>query len=158
MTLENQQEFVRLLQKKMTAMQLQSTTLDGPANQIGKTVRMLAVLTEEGDAALMEVMITPFSEEEDLMMFFSTIYRYETVDDELAGELMVEMSDWNMTCPLGNFGFYDEEQQVYHKYSILIDPNESPETLAAKAMNHLEVLYEVVNSRFQDIVDLDESE
>ena len=67
-------------------------------------------------------------------------------------DLLSSLPQWTLECPLGAFGICETKgvKQLYHKYSILFNPEIDPEELAETAMFHLMILYDVVSDKFPE--------
>ncbi len=122
-----------------------------PQNGMQETLSLLMPVTDEGDPSLMEITIAPFVEESDLLIFYTTmIAKINTGYDELLRVL----PQWNLDTVLGTYGIFDNEelgmQQLFHKYTLLIDPEIDPEELAETAMFHLMILYEVISRQYKE--------
>ncbi len=146
MDLKGVHNFFAELEKKLGELGVESTYVDGAGGpQTGDTLRVLFPVTEEGHAAITELMVTSFAEDLDLLIIYSTVVAEL---NEKAGELPQKLIEWNLDCPLGAFGVYREENQLYHKYSVPFDRDKAPGDLAEEAMTLLSVLFEVLSAHY----------
>ena len=145
-------KFFKLLQEDIKETEMQ-TNLIPPHDDLGETLRVLMPVTDEGDPCLLEIMVSNFVEDADLVIFYTTmIGKIGPGYEDLVGAL----PKWNLECPLGGFSIYETQglQQLYHKYSILFDPDTAPEDLEDNVMFHLMVLYEVISRYFVEAREL----
>lgn len=140
--------FFQILEKEIQDSQIQ-TNLIPPGNGLSETLRAMLPVTDEGDPCLLEIMTSKFVEEADILVFYTTMIAKIGPGYE---ELLDALPQWNLECPLGAFSIYETKgiRQLYHKYSILFDPEIDPEELAETAMFHLMILYEVISRKFPE--------
>ena len=147
MNIEQLKGFQKLLEEKLHEIGLETILVEGTEEQIGDTLRLLAPLSEAGDAAIMEVMLVPYTDEADLLILYSTLFQYAPEQREA---LMEKLLEWNLTCPLGAFGLYMEERHFYHKYSVLVPLGTTPPALAETAMELLDALYALISVQYEE--------
>lgn len=146
MDLAKQKQFFQILEQKLNGMGMQTAAAAGAgAPQIGDTLRVLVPITDEGEAVLLELMVAAIDEETDLLQFYTTMVMELAAD---RGQLARTLMQWNFLCPLGSFGVFEEGNQLYHKYGILITGEEELDRLAEHVIEILSVLYEVLEQKF----------
>ena len=146
MDLAKQKQFFQILEQKLNGMGMQTGAAAGAgAPQIGDTLRVLVPITDEGEAVLLELMAAAIDEETDLLQFYTTMVMELAAD---RGQLARTLMQWNFLCPLGSFGVFEEGNQLYHKYGILLTGEEELDRLAEHVIEILSVLYEVLEQKF----------
>ena len=146
MDLAKQKQFFQILEQKLNGMGMQTAAAAGAgAPQIGDTLRVLVPITDEGDAVLLELMAAAIDEETDLLQFYTTMVMELAAD---RGQLARTLMQWNFLCPLGSFGVFEEGNQLYHKYGIVLDGTEELDELAERVILILSVLYEVIEQKY----------
>lgn len=146
MDLAKQKQFFQILEQKLNGMGMQTAAAAGAgAPQIGDTLRVLVPITDEGEAVLLELMVAAIDEETDLLQFYTTMVMELAAD---RGQLARTLMQWNFLCPLGSFGVFEEGNQLYHKYGILLTGEEELDRLAEHVIQILSVLYEVLEQKF----------
>lgn len=146
MDLAKQKQFFQILEQKLNGMGMQTAAAAGAgAPQIGDTLRVLVPITDEGEAVLLELMAAAIDEETDLLQFYTTMVMELAAD---RGQLARTLMQWNFLCPLGSFGVFEEGNQLYHKYGILLTGEEELDRLAEHVIQILSVLYEVLEQKF----------
>lgn len=146
MDLVRQKELFQILEQKLNGMGMQTAAAAGAgAPQIGDTLRVLVPITDEGEAVLLELMAAAIDEETDLLQFYTTMVMELAAD---RGQLARTLMQWNFLCPLGSFGVFEEGNQLYHKYGILLTGEEELDRLAEHVIEILSVLYEVLEQKF----------
>lgn len=146
MDLAKQKQFFQILEQKLNGMGIQTAAAAGAgAPQIGDTLRVLVPITDEGEAVLLELMAAAIDEETDLLQFYTTMVMELAAD---RGQLARTLMQWNFLCPLGSFGVFEEGNQLYHKYGILLTGEEELDRLAEHVIQILSVLYEVLEQKF----------
>ena len=144
-------KFQDAMAEKIHALDVETAYVDGGDGQIGGTLRALLPVTDAGDASLMEIMVTEFEEGSDLLLFYTTMIVEIGPGYEALKEMLL---DWNLRCPMGAFGIFRQARQFYHKYTVPVPKDAEPEALAEKAMELLEMLYEVISRQFPEAVRL----
>ncbi len=148
MDLKGVHNFLANVEKQLDALGIESTYVSGTGEpQIGDTLRILLPITEEGHAAVTEIMITNIAGDLDLLMLYSTII---VVLNERKGELPQKLNEWNQLCPLGAYSIYEQEQQLSHKYTVPFDRDMEPDALADYAMTLLELLHSLLSVAYPD--------
>lgn len=138
------------LDRKLQDLGIDTTYVEGIRSpQIGDTLRILLPVTEEGHPVITEVMVTELTEELDLLHIYSTVI---AEFNEKAGELPGKLSEWNILCPLGAYGIYEEEGQLFHKYTVPFPRELAAERLADEAMTLVELVYSVLSRKYPDIL------
>lgn len=146
MDLVRQKELFQILEQKLNGMGMQTAAAAGAgAPQVGDTMRVLVPITDEGDAVLLELMAASIDEETDLLQFYTTMVMELAAD---RGQLARTLMQWNFLCPLGSFGVFEEGNQLYHKYGILLTGEEELDRLAEHVIQILSVLYEVIEQKY----------
>ena len=146
MDLAKQKQFFQILEQKLNGMGMQTAAAAGAgAPQIGDTLRVLVPITDEGEAVLLKLMAAAIDEETDLLQFYTTMVMELAAD---RGQLARTLMQWNFLCPLGSFGVFEEGNQLYHKYGILLTGEEELDRLAEHVIQILSVLYEVLEQKF----------
>ena len=146
MDLAKQKQFFQILEQKLNGMGMQTAAAAGAgAPQIGDTLRVLVPITDEGEAVLLELMAAAIDEETDLLQFYTTMVMELAAD---RGQLARTLMQWNFLCPLGSFGVFEEGNQLYHKYGILLTGEEELDRLAEHVIQILSVLYEVIEQKY----------
>lgn len=145
MDLVRQKELFQILEQKLNGMGMQTAAAGAGAPQVGDTMRVLVPITDEGDAVLLELMAASIDEETDLLQFYTTMVMELDVDH---GQLAQTLVQWNFLCPLGAFGIFEEGNQLYHKYGIVLNGTEELDELAERVILILSVLYEVIEQKY----------
>lgn len=145
MDLVRQKELFQILEQKLNGMGMQTAAAGAGAPQVGDTMRVLVPITDEGDAVLLELMAASIDEETDLLQFYTTMVMELDVDH---GQLAQTLAQWNFLCPLGAFGIFEEGNQLYHKYGIVLNGTEELDELAERVILILSVLYEVIEQKY----------
>ena len=146
MDLAKQKQFFQILEQKLNGMGMQTAAAAGAgAPQVGDTLRVLVPITDEGEAVLLELMAAAIDEETDLLQFYTTMVMELAAD---RGQLARTLMQWNFLCPLGSFGVFEEGNQLYHKYGIVLNGTEELDELAERVILILSVLYEVIEQKY----------
>ena len=140
--------FFALLKEDLKESEMR-TNLIPPHDDLSETLRVLMPVTDEGDPCLLEIMTSSFVEEADLLIFYTTVIAQigPGYDD-----LCSAMSQWTLDCPLGMYSIFEtpERKQLYHKYTMLFDPEIDPEELEDNAMLHLMLIYEILSRQYKE--------
>ena len=136
------------IREQLSGLGIDSVCKEGSGDpQIGETLRILFPVTPEGDAVITELVVTAFSPELDLLFLYSTIV---AKIGERYDELVQKLIPWNMGCPFGAYGIYEEERQLYHKYTLPFPNDADPADVAGQALVMLGILNEVLSERYRE--------
>ncbi len=150
MDLNGAYQFFRKLEGELYALGIETTYIEGIRSpQIGDTLRILLPVTEEGHPVITEIMVCEFTEDMDLLLVYSTVI---AAFNEKAAELPQKLSEWNLLCPLGAFGIF-EDSQLFHKYSVPFPREREPEQLAETAMLLLELIHGILSEQYPEIIE-----
>ncbi len=151
MDLKTAHQFFRELDRMIRDLGIDTTYVEGIRSpQLGDTLRILLPVTEEGHPVITEVMVTEFTGELDLLHLYSTVI---AAFNEKAGELPRKLSEWNILCPLGAYGIYEQEGQLFHKYTFPFPRQLAAEALAAQAMGLVELVYSILSEKYPEILE-----
>ena len=134
---------------ELSALGIDSTYTPGIGDpQVGRTLRILLPVTDDGNAVITELMVTTLSNDLDLLMLYTTVVvnigdRYD--------ELVRKLVPWNMQCPFGAFGIYEQLRQLYHKYTLPFPSDTDPEAAAGQALVMLGVLNQVLSEKYYEL-------
>ena len=144
-------KFQNALEDLLKKLGVQTAVLDGVEPQIGNTLRALLPVTKEGDVVLAEVMLAPYTEDALLLQIYSTMIAEIGPGYEALKEMML---DWNLTAPLGAFGIYRQQRQLYHKYNYIVPTDADPEDMAKEILYLMNLVLDVISAHFTDAVRL----
>ena len=134
------------LEDLLHELEIETTYVEGSGGpQIGDTLRILLPITEDGHPVLTEIMVTDFTDDLDLLHVYSTLII--KCNDRIA-ELPQTLSEWNILCPLGAYGVYEDdgEHQLFHKYTMPLDKNGGD--FSDEAMMLIELIYGVLSAQY----------
>lgn len=144
--------FFGRLEDQLHELGIETTYVEGiHGPQIGDTLRILFPITDEGHPVLTEIMVTEFTDDLDLLHIYSTLI-LKCADR--GSELLQKLNEWNLLCPIGAYGIYDEdgERQLFHKYTAPID-RDADEGLADEAMLLLELIHGVLSGQYDEFIE-----
>ncbi|MBE7004298.1 MAG: hypothetical protein E7425_08460 [Ruminococcaceae bacterium] len=146
MDIEGAKAFIHVLDGKIHELDLDTTIMDGiQSPQIGDTLRVLMPVTEEGHPVITEFMLMELADDYNLLMIYTTVMAsIRRNKDKLPAKLI----EWNLACPMGHYGIYEEENQLYHKYTLPFPSDAAPEVLAAQAMDLMGLVFELLSNHY----------
>ena len=143
--------FLHALDGKVQELGIQTNYVEGISHpQIGDTLRILMAVTKEGHPVVTEFMVTEMAADYDLLIIYSTVLAKL---GKRKSELPEKLLEWNILCPMGHYGIYEEENQLYHKYSVPVPVDMDPEALAEEAMNLLGLIYELFSAQYTELAE-----
>ena len=143
--------FLHALDGKVQELGIQTNYVEGISRpQIGDTLRILMAVTKEGHPVVTEFMVTEMAADYDLLIIYSTVLAKL---GKRKSELPEKLLEWNILCPMGHYGIYEEENQLYHKYSVPVPVDMDPEALAEEAMNLLGLIYELFSAQYNELAE-----
>ena len=137
----------RELEDQLHELEIETAYVEGVRGpQIGDTLRILLPVTEQGHPVLTEIMVTEFTDDLDLLHLYSTLI--VRCNDQIT-ELTQKLSEWNILCPLGAYGIYEEDgtRQLFHKYTFPLDRNDT-EGFSDTAMLLIELIHGVLSEQY----------
>ena len=151
MDLKGAYAFTQALESKISEVGMESYILEGIRSpQIGDTLRILMPVTAEGHPVISEFMLTELADDYHMLILYTTVLASIKANKE---KLPATLIDWNLACPMGHYGVYEEENQLYHKYSLPFPVDTDPVLLAAQAMDLLTLVYELLSAKYPDFLE-----
>lgn len=151
MDLKLQKELFQTLDERMKTIGVETRRVPGVDGiQVGDTLRFFVPVTDDGDPVLIELMVVNLTEEADMLQVFTTVLT--GLEEEQFDRVHQAIEEWSSECPVGNYGIYAEERQLYHKYGLLFFAERDVERMADAAFNVLMLLYEMLCSHYPEIV------
>ena len=104
-------------------------TVDGAGEpQIGDgLMAMVPVTGTDGQIALMEIAFAKFGEGMNFLQLYSTVVME---CNQSLDVLLQAVNEVNFYCPIGSFGVFREQGQMYHKHCIILDDGADAESIA----------------------------
>ena len=150
MDLKTAHQFFGKLDDQIQEIGIETTFVEGIRDpQIGDTLRILLPVTEEEYPVLTEVMVCSFSEDLDLLIIYTTLL---TEMNEKAVDLPAKLSEWNIVCPLGAYGIFEEEEQLFHKYTFPFPREMSADALGEDAMMLIGLIWDVLSQQYPEVM------
>lgn len=149
MILKQQKELFSALEERVQTIGMETQRVPGAGGiQVGDTLRFLVPVTDDGDPVLMELMAATLTEDADLLQFFTTMLT--DLEEEEFQRVRQSLEEWNHACPVGSYGVFVEERQLYHKYGVLFFGERDVEKMADHVLDVLTLLYEVLSSHYPE--------
>lgn len=153
MNLKLQEELFHVLEERVREIKMETNRVPGGGSiQVGDTLRLLVPINDEGDPVLMELMVVKLAEDADMLQFFTTMLT--DLDEKQYGRVHQALEEWNIGCPVGSFGVYLEQRQLYHKYGALYfeEQEQDVQKMADYAIDILITLYETLSAHYPRVV------
>ncbi|QHI72604.1 hypothetical protein [Aminipila terrae] len=99
----------------------------------------------DGMSVLTETTVLDWNEENFIVQFYSTIA--VNLKDSVMEELFKATEKLNILCPFGNFGIYREENQFYHKFSVLLEKDLEEKEFVNKIIKNLEAVFDAISDK-----------
>lgn len=116
MEVKTQKALFDAVEKQLTDRKLHTARQPGsPSAQIGDTLQAIIPVSDKGQPALMELMIGPIDGNVSILQLYTTVLTDAGTDRR---ELEKALDGLNFNCPIGAFGFY--ENQFYHRMTVPI--------------------------------------
>ena len=130
---------------------LETAVIPGGEMQIGDTLRTLLPVSESGDAAVLEIMAGPLTDDMYMLQIYTTIILEIGPGCEALKDVL---EDWNLTCAIGAYGIYREKRQFYHKYNYPLSADADTDRSASEILTLLCLIQAVISSNYEDAVKL----
>ena len=151
---DTQNAFLSVLEKKLKELTLETSMLpnEGPP-QVGDTLRFLLPFDEGEHCYVVTVSVFNMNDEAVLLEFYTVLLT--DMGDTLPA-LRSELISWNYYCPLGSFGVYERERQLYHKHGVVLyeDDYQDLDALAEYGTALVALLYQTVTEKFAPAMEL----
>lgn len=102
------------------------------------------------EATAMDITFYNIEEFDPIMQIF--IYMNKKTDQSRLDAIRESMEEGNRYAPLGHFGFYGEEYQVYYRHSIVFRRQDTVEIAAERVMAALDMMFDVASAQQKNFV------
>lgn len=149
MDLKLQKELFGILKDRLHAVGLETGEIPGTGGrQVGDTLRFLLPVNDEGSPVLMEIMAFTLSKGRDMLQFFTTVFT--DLEEDQYDRVHEALEAWSAACPLGSYGVYRKNRQLYHKYGALFFGETDAGRMAGEAMNVLMLICELLAAEYPE--------
>lgn len=152
MNAETVELFQKTLSERLSGLGIETLIAEGAGiPQVGGTLRALLAVNGAGRQCLTELMVSGMGGEYSLLTLYTTLaFSAETEKPAF----LSAVSDWNLLCPIGSYGVFREDKALYHKYTYPFPDGITAEALSDIASLLLELVFEVVTRKWEDIAAL----
>lgn len=148
MDLKGFDTFIHALEAKAREVELPTAFVEkGNEVQLGDTLRILLPIDDAGNVCLMEVMMTPYEDDVDLVHLYTTMLQNVSAGNAALREAIAE---WNLLSPLGSYGIFTQGAQLYHKYTFPSPIAIDPAALAEQTMTVIELIYDILDTQYPE--------
>lgn len=108
-------------------------------------LRLLLAIGEEGDdLAVMDVAVYRFENGLQMLQFYTVIAT--DVEEKVLPELLPRINQLNLPVPLGVFGYFEDERQVYHKYNLPVEEPADMDLFTQSAVAIILFIFKILES------------
>jgi len=135
-------QMFQLLESYLKELGIESKYVSGAgAPQLGDTLLTMVPVMGAGDlSALMEIALVDMGDNLYYLQFYSTLIM-DCADAQ--DEFYKCLNDMNFFTPVGSFGIFRQQRQLFHKYSIIVGDGETAENVAERALTALHAVTKV---------------
>ena len=144
-------KFQASLEELLKAIKVETAYIDGEEGQLGRTLRALLPIDDDGDMVLTEIILMPYTEDADLLQIYTTMILEIGPGYEALKEMIL---DWNLTCEIGAFGIYRQGRQFYHKYTYPVPRDIDPDEMAKEAFYLMNLIHAAIADHYEDAMRL----
>ncbi len=141
--------FLRQLEKELEKDVEESRILEAEGNN-PDTLRMLfSTGDDEDDLAVMDVAVYPSKQGLQFLNFYTVIV--PEVQPKAVPGLLEHLNRLNLPVPLGAFGYFEEDGQVYHKYSLIVEEPADMDRFVAGAVSVIALILGFIENYGEEI-------
>ena len=140
------EQLFAMLEEAFGELGIEHKMIDGvEAPQIGNTLLAFLPVADEADQrVLLEIALAELGEGMLFLQFYSTVV-FECVQSP--DVLLEAINTVNFYCPVGSFGIFSEQGNMYHKYCLLIDTEDSVESIFENALMAFHAIHSILSLR-----------
>jgi len=120
-------------------------------NAEGENPEMLRQLFEADQgqplSVLMDMAIFTMEDDSCILQIYSRIEK----DGEKTSELMEHINALNLVVPLGAFGYFTEQRELYHKYSLRIREPNNLEEFVYEMFDLVQIILNIVGNCYGEL-------
>lgn len=152
MNAETVEQFQKTLAERLSGLGIETLIAEGTGEpQVGGTLRALLTVNRTGRQCMTELMVSGMGGEYGLLTLYTTLALGAETEQPA---FLSAVAEWNLLCPIGAYGVFHEDKALYHKYSYPFPGGLTAEALADTAALLLELVFEVVTRKWDDIAAL----
>lgn len=114
------------------------------------TLRQLFDVGQEQAApVIVDMAVFTMDDGRELLQIFTGII--PEIREEVIPGLLECANRLNMLAPIGAFGYFSQERQLYHKYNLLVEKPEDMEIFLQKIIEILEAILNIVGNCYKEL-------
>lgn len=143
--------FYTELETLMKKMEYETARLKVDDPDISEMLRTMMPVDAAGNRILLEVIAVEYNEHTFMIQIYTTLLMEIGPGLEALKE---KLTNWNLTCPIGAFGIYTGENQLYHKYNYLMPSDEDLKDMAAEIFYIIHLIMEVITDIYAEAAEI----
>lgn len=124
----------------------------------GENPQMLRQLFETEQepflSVVMDMAVFIMEDESCLLQIYTLIEK----DGECKAELLERINGLNLAIPLGAFGYFTEQKELYHKYALRIQEPENLEEFVYEMFDLVQIILNIVGNCYGELKQTTEAE
>lgn len=77
------------------------------------------------------------------------VYIANNLPDEVVEQMKPVIEEYNTYTPVGHMGIYEEEKQLYYRYSLIFEENEKVETAVDRCETVMELMLLLLKANYE---------
>lgn len=137
-------KFLKKLEKAMEEFKEDSVFLK-KRGEAPDTLRLLLAVGEEGDdLVVMDVAVYQFENGLQMLQFYTVVVT--DVEEKVLPELLCRINQLNLPVPLGAFGYFEDDCQVYHKYNLMVEEPADMDLFTQSTVTIILLIHNILDS------------
>ena len=137
-------DFLKRLDKEVEEFKEDSVFLEAEGKN-PDTMRFLFCIGDTTDnMAVMDVAVYQMESGVQMLQYYTVVVT--DVADEALPTLMSHINKLNLPVPVGAFGYFEEEHQVYHKYSMIVEEPADMDTFVRHSASNIAFILNILDS------------
>ena len=147
MIMENwKRTFLKRMELELAPYRVDSIFLSEEGQNPDTLRQMFEIGEEEPSVVIMDMAIFEMEDGRELLQIFTEMVL--DVDESL--ELLSKVNELNIAVPLGSFGYFKQERQLYHKYNQLVKEPKDLEEFISETIETIDLILGVIISQYKE--------
>lgn len=139
--------FLKRMELELQSYRIDSIFLPEEGQNPDTLRQMFDVGQEEPGVVIMDMTIFRMEDGRQLLQIFTEM----VLDVDESPELLACMNELNLPVPLGAFGYFKQERQLYHKYNQLVKEPENLEVFVQQNLETVDLILGAVAACYQEL-------
>lgn len=141
--------FLKRLEQELASYREDSIFFDEEGSAPDTLRQLFDVGKDKAAPVVMDMAVFVMDEKRQMLQIFTEMAL--DIEEERVPGLLTHINALNMPVPIGAFGYYIQEHQLYHKYNLMVEEPEDMEAFVQKILDLLEMILNIIGNCYEEL-------